>query len=166
MTHGKTAESELQTRDLGQSGDPLWRSAAYRLATEVVESAWDDSTELLKHGNARSVADQLFRSAGSIGANLAEGYSRSSGADRVRMFEYALGSARECRFWYQAARRVVNAESLYQQQHRLNRICQLLLKTIPEERKRLIRRESLNPVDAGRKTQHAGGSAVQTLPSV
>ncbi len=146
---------ELDVSDFDQTGDPLWRVSAYRLSLELVDQAWKDSAALLEHGNARSVADQLFRSAGSIGANLAEGYSRSSGADRVRMLEYALGSARECRFWYHAARRVMPAESLHRQQHLLNRICQLLLKTIPNERKRVIRRTSLNATDAGRRTQDA-----------
>ena len=158
MSESHALLEQAPSVDLDESGDPLWRIAAYRLSTEVVDLAWEDSSALLKHGNARSVSDQLFRSAGSIGANLAEGYSRSSGADRVRMLEYALGSARECRFWYRASRKVLSAESLYKQQHLLSRICQLLLKTIPEERKRLIRRERREPTDAGRRTQDAGGS--------
>ena len=46
------------------------------------------------------LADQLYRSLGSIGANLAEGYSRGTGKDRAHFYEYALGSARESRDWY------------------------------------------------------------------
>jgi four helix bundle protein len=46
---------------------------------------------------------QLWRSAVSIAANSAEGYSRGTGADRARFHEHALGSARECIVWYEAA---------------------------------------------------------------
>jgi len=129
---------------------------AYRLATEVLDHATDDTATLLQHGNVRSLADQLYRSAGSIAANLAEGYSRSSGSDRVRMMEYALGSARECRVWYRAARRLLPEESVGPQHHRLSRICKLLLVMIPEERKRLIRR--LGAIKAAELTQPAARS--------
>lgn len=39
-------------------------------------------------------ADQLHRAAGSIGRNLAEGSART-GADQLRFYRYADGSARE-----------------------------------------------------------------------
>ena len=143
---------------LEEAGDPLWRVAAYRLATEVLDHATDDTAELARHGNARVLADQLYRSAGSVAANLAEGYSRSSGTDRVRLMEYSLGSARECRVWYRAARHVLPEEAVRQQHLRLSSICRLLLVMIPAERKRLIRRlgESDShklPQPAARNTQ-------------
>jgi four helix bundle protein len=43
-------------------------------------------------------------SLGSVGANMAEGYSRLGARERARSFEYALGSARESRDWYYNAR--------------------------------------------------------------
>ncbi|MEM1117008.1 MAG: four helix bundle protein [Bacteroidota bacterium] len=61
-------------------------------------------TVLHRDGRTRRVADQLFRAVGSISANVAEGYSRGSGKDRARFYEYALGSAREARDWYFKAR--------------------------------------------------------------
>ena len=108
------------------------------MAIDVLESAWYDSAALAGNYNTRSVADQLYRSAGSIGANYAEGYSRSSGKDRVRMLEYALGSARECRVWYRAGRHVLAEEVYERQTDALNRICRLLLTAIPRERGRSI----------------------------
>ena len=125
---------------LDESHDPLWRVAAYRYAIQVLDHASDDTAILLNDGNARSLADQLYRSAGSVAANIAEGYSRSSGSDRVRLLEYALGSARECRVWYRAARRLLPADSVSSQHATLTSICKLLLTMIPEERKRLIRK--------------------------
>jgi len=127
--------------DFGEGADPLGRQKAYRLATVVVERTWHDSSILYRHGITRTIADQLYRSAGSIGANFAEGYSRSSGRDRVRLLEYALGSARECRFWYRAGSHVLPAEHVGIQANYLNEICRLLMSTIPRDRDRLIRAE-------------------------
>jgi four helix bundle protein len=50
------------------------------------------------------LSDQLYEAVGSVSANLAEGYSRGTGKDRARFYEYALGSARESRDWYFKAR--------------------------------------------------------------
>jgi four helix bundle protein len=77
--------------------DRLWRVRAYRLALFVADASWYDATLLVRDRRTRSLADQLYRSAGSVSANIAEGYSRGTGPDRCRVLEYALGSARECR---------------------------------------------------------------------
>ena len=54
--------------------------------------------------------DQVVRAAGSISANIAEGWSRGTAKDRARFYEYALGSSRETRDWYYKGRRVLNKE--------------------------------------------------------
>jgi four helix bundle protein len=118
--------------------DPLWRMTAYRLAAFALETAWADAMALDKVRLTRSIGAQLYDAVASIGANLAEGYSRSSGADRVRFFEYALGSARESRVWYYAARPVLGGPVVENRIGTLDRICQLLLVAIPSERKRRI----------------------------
>jgi four helix bundle protein len=69
----------------------------YRLALFLGDLAWHDVTKLVSDRRTVSLADQLFRAIGSIGANIAEGYSRQSGKDRTRFYEYALGSTRESR---------------------------------------------------------------------
>jgi len=84
------------------TGDPLWKMKAYRLAVFLGDLAWHDVTNLVSDQRTVKLADQLFRAVGSIGANIAEGYSRRSGKDRGRFYEYALGSARESRHWYYA----------------------------------------------------------------
>lgn len=128
-----------------QPNDPLWRVSAYRLALEAADQAWHDSELLALRSNTKSLADQLYRAIGSIAANIAEGYSRSSGKDRVRFLEYALGSARESKSWYHLGRHVLNADVARKQQDQLDRICQLLTATIPRERSRQIRREKTLP---------------------
>jgi len=46
-----------------------------------------------------SIADQLVRSATSIGANVVEAKSSSSKRDYLRFFEIALKSANETKYW-------------------------------------------------------------------
>jgi len=46
----------------------------------------------MKDRRTLGLSDQLYRSLGSISANLAEGYSRGTGKDRAHFYEYALSS--------------------------------------------------------------------------
>lgn len=81
------------------ANDPIWKLHVYRLALFLADIDWKDMEALSRKRLMRSIADQLWRSLGSISANLTEGYSRSKGPDRARFFEIALGSARESRDW-------------------------------------------------------------------
>jgi hypothetical protein len=82
------------------TGDLLWKMKAYRLALFAADLGWRDVTGLAQDRRMASVSNQLYRALGSISANIAEGYSRSSGKDRAHFYEYVLGSARESRDWY------------------------------------------------------------------
>jgi four helix bundle protein len=112
---------------------------AYQLAASLLEDAWDDAEKLKAHRTTEKVSSQLYAAVGSIGANLAEGYSRSSGRDRAKIFEYALGSARESVNWYRAALPVIGIEAVEARNDVLQEIIRLLLAAIPRERDRLIR---------------------------
>lgn len=81
------------------------------------------------------IAGQLYAAVSSIGANIGEGYSRSSGKDRARIFEFALGSVRESIHWYRASRPVLG-ESVTTRLNTLEEIRRLLLAIIPRERGR------------------------------
>ena len=111
---------------------------AYQLATELVDDAWVDADKLRREPVAEKVAAQLYAAVGSIAANLAEGYSRSSGRDRARIFEYALGSVRESMRWYHAAQPLLAAEVVRERLNKLEQIRRLLLAIIPRERGRTI----------------------------
>lgn len=52
-----------------------------------------------KERNLWSIADQLIRSATSIGANIIEAKACGSKKDYIRFFEIALKSANETKYW-------------------------------------------------------------------
>jgi len=85
---------------------------AYQLACELLEHAWTDAEMLQHHRITEKVAGQLYAAVASSGANLGEGYSRSTGRDRARIFEYALGSTRESMTWYESARHVLASRTV------------------------------------------------------
>ena len=122
-----------------ESDDPLFRMAAVRLAREIVEASWDDASRLAENEVTHKIAGQLYASLASILANLGEGYSRSSGRDRAKIFEYALGSVRESMMWYRTSLRILGRDVVDQRLDKLEQVRRLLLATIPRERGRLIR---------------------------
>jgi four helix bundle protein len=104
-----------------------------------MEDAWMDAEKLRHNLVTEKVAGQLYAAVGSISPNLGEGYSRNSGRDRARIFEYALGSAREATTWYGAAAPVLCSRIVRERLDKLEEIRRLLLAAIPRERDRLIR---------------------------
>lgn len=112
---------------------------AYQLARELLADCWPDAERLRHHPVTERVSGQLYAAVGSIAANLGEGYSRSSGRDRARIFEYALGSVRESLAWYRSAEPVLGVELTRARLDTLEEIRRLLLAVIPRERSRLIR---------------------------
>jgi four helix bundle protein len=96
------------------------------------------------HDRNRTIglASQLFRALGSIHANFLEGYSRGSGRDRARFYEYALGSARESRGWYFDARHILGEEVSSHRMQLLTEIIRLALTMIPDQRGTAIHEES------------------------
>lgn len=122
--------------------DALWRMEVYRLSLFAGDLAWKDVTKLMQDRRTLKLSDQLYTAVGSVSANIAEGYSRSSHKDQARFYEYALGSAREARNWYFEARFVL---SEIVSNHRINfqsQIVRHLLKIIPEERGYLLKEDS------------------------
>ena len=123
--------------------DPLWNLEVYRLSLFVAEIGWEDVVLLNKSNLTRDAADQIIRSLNSISANIAEGYSRSTGKDRARYFEYALGEAREARNRYFKTRRVLKQEVVLHRIRMLTQIVKILNAFVPAQRKRGIREEKV-----------------------
>jgi four helix bundle protein len=124
--------------------DTLWRVKSYRLALFAADLGWDDIAILCKDRRTKGLSDQLYRSLGSISANVAEGYSRGTGRDRARFYEYALGSTRESRDWYYKFRHVLGDEVLEHRLQLLTEISKLLLSMIPNQRGETLREASLH----------------------
>ncbi|MCC6569395.1 MAG: four helix bundle protein [Anaerolineales bacterium] len=121
--------------------DPLWNLEVYRLGLFIGDITWDDTEQLDKNSHTRAAADQIRRSLDSISANIAEGYSRSTGKDRARYFEYSLGEAREARDRYYKVRRALKQDVLLHRVKILTHIVKILNAFVPTQRKRGIREE-------------------------
>jgi four helix bundle protein len=148
----KYAEWEAQVPDSIKQ-DSLWKMVAYRRGLLLSDLAWFDVTRLIQDKRTVALADQLYRAVGSISANIAEGYSRGTGKDRARFYEYALGSARESRDWYYKARHLLEDEILDHRIAVLTEIMRLLLTTIPQQRRKQIRESSTIYGSNGSKRQ-------------
>jgi four helix bundle protein len=121
--------------------DLLWKITAYRLALFLTDMGWRDVTRLMQDKRTIKLAEQLYDSLGSVSANIAEGYSRGTGRDRARFYEYALGSARESRDWYFKGRHLLGDEVFQHRIKLLTRVILLLLTMVPQQRGRILREE-------------------------
>ena len=121
--------------------DSLWKMKVYRLSLFLADIGWGDTTKLTQDRRTLGLSDQLYRAIGSISANLAEGYSRRTGKDRARFYEYALGSARESRDWYYKARHILSEDVIEHRLDLLSNIIRLLLTMIPQQRQQILKEE-------------------------
>ena len=121
MNYSKWEEcvfSEIKT-------DIAWKIEAYRLSLYLSDLSWKDTSMILKK-RYFSLADQLYRSVGSVSANIIEGYSRISNKEKARFYEIALGSAREARDWYFKSRHLFPKDIITQRIKLLTSIIKLL----------------------------------------
>ena len=130
----KFAEWEEDVPDVLRE-DALWAVKAYRLSLFLADIAWHDVVKLSKAPGMGSLSDQLYRSAGSICANIEEGYSKQSSKDRARFYEYSLGSARETRGWFYRARHILGDEVANHRLGRSTEVIKLLLTMVPDQRR-------------------------------
>jgi four helix bundle protein len=133
MSHAFPPPSEAS------GNDPLKRMRVYQLAQDLILECWTDAERLKEDIATAQIAGQLYSAVCSIAANLAEGYSRSSGRDRARIFEYALGSARESMTWYRASVPMLGEGTARARLDSLEEIRRMLMAIIPRERGRLVR---------------------------
>src|SRR4051812_17733926 len=93
-----------QTCSQAITSDVLWKLDVYRVAMYLIHVARQDCRRGRRSRADPWLLSQLIRAAGSVSANLSEGYSRPTRTDRLRFLGYALGSTRECISWYEALR--------------------------------------------------------------
>jgi four helix bundle protein len=143
--------------------DPIWRTPAYRYGLWLADLAKRDVRLLRVDPEYRNTADQLLRAAEGISANLAEGYSRSTGADRARYYDYALATTRESRDWYFKAREALGGSLVDRRHAVLERIIRILTAVVPRERNDRSRpRHRRKPGDDEGGPDASGGSGTSS----
>jgi four helix bundle protein len=106
----------------------------FQLAGELIPDCFEDAKLVLAEPITEEIAGQLYAAVCSIEANISEAYSRSTGKDRAKRFEYALGSVRESMSWYKSAKPVLGDTKVTDRRDRLEEMRRLLLAIIPRER--------------------------------
>jgi four helix bundle protein len=140
--------------------DTLWDVEAYRLSLFASDVCWQDIRKLHDESHTQSLADQLYRAVGSISSNIAEGYSRGTGKDRARFYEYALGSARESRDWYYKSRFVIGEDVVAHRLDFMTQIIRLLLVMVSDQRGGEIR----EPNSEYRASEHSETELLEEIP--
>jgi four helix bundle protein len=110
-------------------GEAMWKFLGYRKALFLHDLCWKDCETLLKNPLGKAVARQRIRSAGSISANIEEGYGRGYGKERLYFLRIAIGSARESKGWYYRAKTLLAPNVL---DHRLNLLGEVIALLITE----------------------------------
>jgi hypothetical protein len=67
--------------------DALWKLRVYRLALFLSDVSWQDISILNKTIGTQNQTSQLYRAVSSIGANVAEGFSRYSPIEGAKFYE-------------------------------------------------------------------------------
>ena len=116
--------------------DSTWKVEAFRLGLYAGAAAWTDAESLIRDPRGAVLAGQLVRSAASVAANVAEGYGRRLPKERVRYYEYALGSAGETRAWYVTVGPAIGTATLELRLANLLSLTRLLLTMIRREREK------------------------------
>ena len=92
----------------GVKDDRVWRVTAYRLALYLADMAIGDTGHLAGDARFAGKVSQLCDAAGSVAANIAEGYPRRSSRDRMKFYDYALTSLAETKSWYLQIRSTID----------------------------------------------------------
>jgi four helix bundle protein len=114
--------------------DPVWQFYAYRKALFLYDLVWEDSELLMRDRRGQVIAEQLIDSAGSICANIEEGYGRGYGKDRNYFLRISVGSARETRGWYYRARHLLSTAVLEQRLTLASEVIALLVTELNKQR--------------------------------
>ncbi len=109
--------------------EAVWKFLGYRKALFFYDICWQDCVGLLLHPLGKAVAGQLIRSAGSISANIEEGYGRGYGKERSYFLRVAIGSARESKGWYYRAKALLSPQVL---EHRLGLASEIIALLVTE----------------------------------
>ena len=109
---------------------PVWQFYGYRKAMFLYDLVWADCDHWQKDRRGRAIVEQIIRSAGSISANVEEGFGRGFGRDNARFLKIAVGSARETQGWYWRGRKLLPSDVYQHRMVLLQEIISLLVTEI------------------------------------
>ncbi len=121
--------------------DLIWKQSAYRHALFLGELARQDVIRLMQERSTSGVATRLRDAVGSINVKIMEGRSCDSGVERARLYQSALGSACESRYWDQKSCQVLGEAVTEHRMELLEEIICSLLIMIPQQRKGCIQED-------------------------
>lgn len=104
----------------------------YQKARQVVKAVDALIKSWPKTMQAQEISRQLFRSATSVGANIAEGHGRHHGTEYIHYLIIAQGSANETEHWLGTAQDcgLGNAEQINEILHVNNEVVRMITSTI------------------------------------
>ena len=115
-------------------GGPVWKFYGYRKALFLYDLVWADCDYWQKDRRGWAITEQIVRSAGSISANIEEGFGRGFGRDNARFLKIAVGSARETQGWYWRGRQLLPSD-VYQ--HRIALLDEIIALLVTEINRQL-----------------------------
>jgi len=115
-------------------GGPVWKFYGYRKALFLYDLVWADCDYWQKDRRGWAIIEQIVDSAGSISANIEEGFGRGFGRDNARFLKIAVGSARETQGWYWRGRKLL-PPTVYQ--HRLALLDEIIALLVTEINRQL-----------------------------
>ncbi len=135
MGEWRSFEEWLTSVPPAVTGEEMWRFFGYQKALFLYDVCWKDCEKLVAHPLGKPVAQQLIRSAGSISANIEEGFGRGFGKSRDNFLRIAIGSARESKGWYYRAKALLAPQILEHRLSLLSEITALLITELNRNRK-------------------------------
>jgi four helix bundle protein len=115
--------------------DPLWQTEAYRKALFLYDLVWADCEQLMHDLRGRAIIGQVVDSAGSISANIEEGFGRGFSKDRDHFLRISIGSARETRGWYFRSRHLLRPEVVKHRMSLTSEVIALLVCELSKHRR-------------------------------
>ncbi|HEY5705134.1 MAG TPA: four helix bundle protein [Terrimicrobiaceae bacterium] len=109
---------------------------AYQKARELFDLVVEDLSALHEDFSLGRLVSQQIASAGSICANIEEGYGRLSRQEYIRFLDFARGSARETRGRYLRMRHWLDADIIEKRVRLLDEIIGILTATITTLKRR------------------------------
>jgi|SRR6476661_2166086 len=77
----------VETAPAALRESPMWKVRVYQIGTWVARLAAQDAASLERHPRFGKTVAQLVKSAGSVSATVAEGYSRQLRRERIKYYE-------------------------------------------------------------------------------